>query len=373
MQSAQIYNGINLKRTGENMEMNEKFLIFIDIMGFEEKANYEEHITGRPVEDIRLNYQSSVEIRLNKLKNEKVILHFQKMSSDSWLLFSANFADVFKSIKNILTTKMEFEVAIDIRKFSKSIEEELIALSNEAINFLKSNIIGSYTKWYKSINKESPKKTFILVTGGAYDHFKRICSEPYSNAGYYIIEYKEFEMLFKGLKVETTEKPMSTQPYSAIFGKSYSGEYITLQSPDNNIWPPIFSISIDLPTFSYVYVEATGSVFMRNASTAFALQIDDNDRDITTHRYCYIAVNRDKIGNNLPPRYATLGFQDSKVFYLSPGRHIIYLLGIATDLVQQDSTAQVNFMTFSIIANQNGSIDEESINYPALKVAISIV
>lgn len=346
------------------------YLIYADIMGFDDKAKKQADLTGQTVEDTRSSYQNSVENRLNRLEKEDIILYFERKNDDSWLLLFADLGNAFKIIRDVLITGLEFEIAIGVGKVSKSIEKESIMLSNDAINFKKSNIIKRYRNWYKKINKVSPKKTFVLFTRDAYDDFgfKHICDRPDSSAEYYLCEYKEYPED----KEEMAATPILTPSYNAIFGKSYSGEYINLQSPTNNIWPSIFSITIDLPTPSYVYVEVSGSVFLRNASAAFALQIDNNNRDITTHRYYYIAVTKDEIGNNLPPRYATLGFQDSKVFYLSAGRHTIYLLGIASDLVQHDSNAQVNFMTFSIIANQNGSIDEGSINAPALKVTLSV-
>lgn len=344
--------------------------MYIDIMGFDEKAKKEAALTGHPVEDIRLLYRSSIEIRLNTLKEENVILHFQRKSDDSWLLLVADTGKTFKIIKYVLITGLEFEIAIDVRKLGKSKEEELIMLNDDVINFLKSNTIKHYKDWYREINKVSSKETFVLLTTGAYDDFgfKQICVKPDSSADYYLCGYKEYPKD----KEEMASKPILTPSYNAIFGRSYSGEYINLQSPSNEIWPSIFSITVDLPTPSYVFVEVSGSVFLRNASAAFALQVDKNNRDITTHRYCHITANRDEIGNNLPPIYATLGFQDSKVFYLSAGKHVIYLLGIVTDLVQQDSSAQVNFMTFSIVANQNGSIGEESVNVPSIGLTISI-
>lgn len=180
------------------MEMK-RILIYIDLMGFEKKAMDDAEKTNRPIEDIRDSYRNSIKIRLKELKNKKTIVHFQPMSLDSWLLFSNDFCRAFKSIGEVLKAKLPLEIAIEIKEFNKSIEGDLIVLSNETIsyikNYIENDIIKQYKNWYKKVYKESPVTTFILFTAEAYEEFefKWMCYKPYPSAEFYLVKHKNFE------------------------------------------------------------------------------------------------------------------------------------------------------------------------------------
>lgn len=177
-------------------------LIYIDILGFEKKAKNDAKKTKRPIEDIRDSFRNSIKIRLNELKNKNIIFHFQEMSFDSWLLFSDEFINVFKTTGKILKAKLPLEIVIGVKVFSKSTEKELIALSNETMNYLKNDIIKQYKNWYKKRYKNSPVNTFILFTTEAYEelYFKHICYKPFSSAEFYLAKFKKFEKYLNDLE-----------------------------------------------------------------------------------------------------------------------------------------------------------------------------
>ena len=138
------------------------FLVYIDILGFEERAEKEaEKSSFFTPELVRDAYRREVERRLNELKEkrtiysytrkeDKTVVHFREMSLDSWLLFTDNIWKAFKCVGGVLKTNLPFEVAIEAKKFDEPpVGEELIVLRNETMGYLKNIILSPYKKWYK--------------------------------------------------------------------------------------------------------------------------------------------------------------------------------------------------------------------------------
>lgn len=137
------------------------FLVYIDILGFEERAEKgAEKSNFFTPELVRDAYRREVERRLDELKGkrtihtytrkeDKTVVHFREMSLDSWLLFTDSIWKAFRSVGEVLKANLPFEVAIEAKEFDESSAgEELIALQNETIEYLKTNILRSYKKWY---------------------------------------------------------------------------------------------------------------------------------------------------------------------------------------------------------------------------------
>ncbi len=171
----------------------EYIIIYVDLMGFEDGAQKEAEKTGRPVEDIRNSWRSSIEIRL------KNTIEYRSASLDSWLLYSVDFENVLKSIEEILKANLPLEIAVDITESNHTKEStilDLIVLNDKTIKFLKSKIIRKYSDWYKSQHHgESPTDTFILFAENKEFDPKPIGSKPDPSAEYYLLKREELKRL----------------------------------------------------------------------------------------------------------------------------------------------------------------------------------
>ena len=175
-----------------------QFLIYIDSLGYEKRAQEDAQKTCRPVEDIRRSYIDSIEGRLKEL-NEKDVIKIYKKSEygDDFVVFTDNLWNLFKTIGEVLKTKLPLAICIGFLKVDNLY---LIERSDETISNLKTNIIHKYKKFYEVEHGEhSLTQTFILFTPEAYEQLdsKRKCSKPYPSAEFYSIEQKEFERELK--------------------------------------------------------------------------------------------------------------------------------------------------------------------------------
>ena len=126
-------------------------------------------------------------------------------NSDDWILVTDTLENVFFSIQKIMDLntvfideknndiKIPLEIAIGTREFDKWAKYDggCLTVEDDAINFLKTGIVGKYAKYYKEKNKKSIKSTFIVLTESVYgsdvlNH--NICHEFYRNdTTYYYI------------------------------------------------------------------------------------------------------------------------------------------------------------------------------------------
>ena len=96
------------------------FLTYIDILGFDKKAKEEAQKSDLQPEEVRGVYQKRIKGRLRKLTASKIILHSQEGSLDSWLVVTNGIWEAFKSIEEILKTKLNLEVAMGAKEFDDS-------------------------------------------------------------------------------------------------------------------------------------------------------------------------------------------------------------------------------------------------------------
>jgi hypothetical protein len=177
--------------------MNEKkYLVYVDILGFERLAEILEEERGIESREVREKFIEVINERVKTIEREGRIIGKKYGESDDWLLLTDSLENVFESILNILDhhtpyrgyEKIPLEIAIgtgDYDKWARFDGKELI-IENSTIKFIKTKIIGYYHDWYKQNHKnKSPKSTFIIITDSAYNKLepldRRICQK---------IEYK---------------------------------------------------------------------------------------------------------------------------------------------------------------------------------------
>jgi len=167
-------------------------IIYMDILGYNRRADEEAQKTGRPVEDIRSSYILSIDTRLNHLQQQGIIAFYGRPDySDAWLVFTDSIWNAFKIIGETLKAQLPLAIAIGSGKFHQSC---LADRSNETVSFLKTNIIPEYIKFYKSRYRKSPHDTFVLLTPEAYREldYKDMCCKPYTAAKFYLLKQDQF-------------------------------------------------------------------------------------------------------------------------------------------------------------------------------------
>lgn len=159
--------------------MNSKYLIYVDILGFEalsEKIGKERNIESRKV---REDFISVIKERLEEIKEKDIILETIPFEGDSWILVTHTIDKVFMSISEILNhrtgyrefEKIPLEIVIGIGKYDRwaKFNRDHFICEDETIKWLKSGIINYYHKWYKSQYKQPLKSTFIVLTESVYN------------------------------------------------------------------------------------------------------------------------------------------------------------------------------------------------------------
>jgi hypothetical protein len=177
--------------------MNEKkYLVYLDILGFEDLAEEIEEERGIESREVREKFIDVINERVKTIERRGRITGKKYGESDDWLLITDSLEKVFESILDILDhhtpykgyEKIPLEIAIGTGEYDKwaRFDGKQLVIEKSTIKFLKTKIIGYYHDWYKQKhNDESPKSTFIILTDSAYNKLepldRKICQK---------IEYK---------------------------------------------------------------------------------------------------------------------------------------------------------------------------------------
>ena len=93
-----------------------KYLVYVDILGFDELAKKEAKKTERMTsEEIKKSFTERVQSRINSLKFAKEIERGEKQSQDSWLLFTDELTKAFQSIAQQCKEHVENKAAQKLR------------------------------------------------------------------------------------------------------------------------------------------------------------------------------------------------------------------------------------------------------------------
>ena len=172
--------------------MNEKkYLIYLDILGFEALAEKVASEKGIDQRDVREKFIDLIKERVERLEVKGKIIGKKYGESDDWLLVVDALDKVFNCILEILDhdtgyrdyEKVPLAIGIGTGEYDKwaRFDGTNLIVENDTIKFYKTNIIDYYHKWYKIHNNQSPKSTFIVLTESAYHELepldRKICQE----------------------------------------------------------------------------------------------------------------------------------------------------------------------------------------------------
>jgi hypothetical protein len=172
--------------------MTKYYLVFLDILGFDELPKEIANKTGFNEEVIRQKYffePVNDVINIICKESEKNIISISEIGgSDSYILLINNFQDLFLTLRRLLSIKIShidynfipFEIAIDVKDIH--IDDNISLINkNEIIEFLKNDIISNYKNFYKGKNKRSIKSSFVVVTKSFFNDLNYFDKEKCSN------------------------------------------------------------------------------------------------------------------------------------------------------------------------------------------------
>ena len=173
-----------------------KYLIYMDILGFEGLAEKVASEKGIDQRDVREKFIDVIKERVERLEVKDKIIGKKYGESDDWLLVTDALDKVFNCILEILDhntgyrdyERIPLEIGVGTGEYDKwaRFDGTNLIIEDDTIKFYKTKIVGYYHTWYKKIhNNQSPKSTSIVLTESVYHGLepldRKICQK---------IEYK---------------------------------------------------------------------------------------------------------------------------------------------------------------------------------------
>lgn len=198
------------------MQDNRYYLIYVDILGFEDLVKEIAKDKGIESRKIRDDFINTLKENVEQLEKKGVIKGKKYGESDDWLLATNNLDDIFKTITDILEHSTKYkgyeriplEIAIGTAEYDKwaKFYGKNFACEDETINFLKTNIIDYYKTWYKQqYDGHSIKQTFILLTKSVYERLEPLDRKKCRKIRYSIkkkIDDKEIKKAIEFLSID---------------------------------------------------------------------------------------------------------------------------------------------------------------------------
>jgi hypothetical protein len=159
--------------------MRKEYLIWLDILGFEELAieiGRKSNVSERKVRD---DFVRLLNEKIEEVAARGDIIGKKYGQGDDWLLVTESLDLAFKVISNILqhdtgykgNSKIPLEIGIGVGKYDNwaKLDGFKLIVENSTIKFLKTHVIDYYCKWYKQTYSRSIDSTFCVLTESAYD------------------------------------------------------------------------------------------------------------------------------------------------------------------------------------------------------------
>lgn len=190
--------------------MKKNYLIYLDILGFENLAEVISEKKGIESRKIRQDFINVIKERVESIEEKRKIIGKHYGKKDDWILVTDTIDNAFSVIYDILNhntgykdyERIPFEIAVGTGEFDNwaTFKEEKLVVENEIIEFLKSYIVDYYRKWYKENNDgQKIKYTFLIFTKTAYEEL-----EPLDKKKCQQISYKDnkVEVVFFAFNVD---------------------------------------------------------------------------------------------------------------------------------------------------------------------------
>ncbi|RZB30964.1 MAG: hypothetical protein AEth_00918 [Candidatus Argoarchaeum ethanivorans] len=187
--------------------MNEKkYIIYLDILGFEALPEELAKKTGFNVDDIRQKYLSDpLEKKIKEMERKGILRPEDKMEgSDNCVLMVDDIHTAFELVEKFTTIKIPHKdhkfIPLEVALGTETIDEDIEVTPinrKEIINFLKEDIINPYRSYYKKENdSKTIKETFVLFTPAFFDELdllnKKYCEQiSYNSKAFFVADLEK--------------------------------------------------------------------------------------------------------------------------------------------------------------------------------------
>ena len=190
--------------------MNEKkYLIYLDILGFEKLPEEIAKRTGFEEDVLRQNYLSApLKRKIEEIERETIQISkgiSEIEGSDNYVLIVDDVQTAFELVGKLATIKIphkdyefiQLEVGLGTQKIDEDIEVKPIN-RKEIIRFLKNYIISPYRSYHKNKTGAGIKETFVLLTHEFYDDLesldKKYCKQiSYKNKTIFVANSEKIQ------------------------------------------------------------------------------------------------------------------------------------------------------------------------------------
>jgi len=136
---------------------------------------------------IRSDFLRLINEKIKEAEDRGEIFGKKYGEGEDWLLVTRSLDSVFKVITCILDhntgykhyEKVPLEVGIGVGEYDRwaRLDGSSLIIESSTIEFLKTNIIDYYRKWYKKKYLKSIKSTFVVITESVYDEMEPLDRE----------------------------------------------------------------------------------------------------------------------------------------------------------------------------------------------------
>jgi hypothetical protein len=171
--------------------MGKKYLVYVDILGFEELVKEIGASKGVEEREVRSKFIDVIKERIEVIETKGRIIGKQYGESDDWLLVTDDLDEVFWIISEILDhntkyigyKKIPLEIGVGTAEFDRwaKFNGKDLIIENDTIKLLKKYILSHYRKWYKMNRGGRIKSTFVVLTEEQYEELepldKKMCKK----------------------------------------------------------------------------------------------------------------------------------------------------------------------------------------------------
>ena len=158
--------------------MNSDFLIWLDVLGFEELARLISETSGRNARKVRQDFVQVIDEKVKELERRGYVKGKNYGGADDWLLVVNSLDAVFEVVCEILDHNTEYkgfekiplEIAVGRGHYDKWAKLNSSSLISEGstIEFLKNPVVDYYREWYRAKYQSQVTSTFLILTEEVY-------------------------------------------------------------------------------------------------------------------------------------------------------------------------------------------------------------
>jgi hypothetical protein len=171
-----------------NEKMTIKYLVWLDILGFENLAN---EIAGKTNLDARKVRNDFINVISNKIKEGEEageVMGQNYGNNDEWLIVVNSIESVYQIIYRILNhntgykeyDKIPIEIAIGLGEYDKwaKFQGSELVIEDSTIDFLKTYLLAQYHSWYKQKYLHSVRDSFVILTSAVFAQLNFYDQQP---------------------------------------------------------------------------------------------------------------------------------------------------------------------------------------------------